>query len=342
MDGEFLSAQRYDGGHINETYVASYRLNGSVRRFVHQRINTAVFTDARALSGNIARVTGHLREKLYARNVPGVERRVLRVVPTRAGEEMLITDGGEHWRTYEFIEETVTRLNVETSSQAYAAAHAFGEFADLLADLSPQLLAETISGFHDTGARLERLHDAVRRDSQGRVRECRADIERAHENAALAKALPRIAADEHLALRAVHNDAKISNVLFDAAEGHAICVIDLDTVMPGLLLYDAGELVRTACTRAAEDEPQPENVTVEPDFLDAVLAGFASGARTARAERRAFVTAGRVLAYENGVRFLTDHLDGDRYFRVHRPGHNLQRARVQFALVCALEVYEEL
>lgn len=337
-----MSAQRYDGGHINDTYFAAYRLNGSVRRYVHQRINTRVFQNAHALVHNVARVTRHMRQKLEAQGAPDIDRRVLQLIPTRDGEDMLLTEQGEHWRTYAFVERTVARSRVESPADAYAAARAFGEFAALLADLPESELEETIPGFHDTPSRFAQLTAAVAADVCNRAAGARGEIAQAQTLAPLAPALLEFAKRERLPLRATHNDTKITNVLFDEETGDAVCVVDLDTVMPGLTLYDAGELIRTASTRASEDERDPGKITIDLDLLDAVLTGFARGANgvLSEPERSAFVTAGMVLAYENGLRFLTDHLQGDAYFRVHRPEQNLDRARAQLALARALDRYD--
>ncbi len=313
-----------------------------MRRYVHQRINTRVFQDAHAVSHNVACVTSHMRSKLESMGVPDIERRVLRLVPTRDGHHVLRTEEGEHWRTYTFIERTVSRVRAESSRDAYEAARAFGHFAALLCDLPPGTLRETIPNFHNTPTRLQRLLRAIEADACGRVDACRDEITMAIDLQGLATALLDLADHEDLTLVPTHNDTKITNVLFDDVTGEAVCIVDLDTVMPGLVLYDVGELVRTACTRAREDEPDPKAVAVDTALLDAVLRGFREGAGSlvSDAEVAAFVLAGRVLAFENGVRFLTDHLEGDTYFRVHRPNHNLDRARAQLTLARKLEKYE--
>ena len=313
-----------------------------MRRYVFQRLNTAVFKDPGAVSHNIARVTSHVRTKLQASGADDLGRRVLQLVPTREGEQALQTPQGEHWRVFHFVEKTFSRLSVNDSAEAYAAARAFGEFSAMLGDLDPDGLQETIPAFHDTPARFRRLREALATDAAGRAASASAEIALAFQLQDLAPALGELAKRESLPLRVTHNDTKISNVLFDECSREAVCIVDLDTVMPGLVLYDAGELVRTACTRAAEDEPDPDRVVVEPELLSAVVRGFSEGAGpvVSRAEREAFVLAGRVLAFENGIRFLTDYLSGDAYFRVSRSTHNLDRARAQLTLAARLEKYE--
>jgi hypothetical protein len=343
LQGQFISAERYDGGHINDTYFATYREDGVVRRYVHQRINTRVFPNAVEVNENIARVTRHIREKFQACGEADIERRVLQLVPTVDGADLHVSDEGEYWRTYTFVERTVPRMRVQNRTDAFAAARAFGEFSAALADLPAESLHETIRAFHDTPARLQALERAIEKDVCNRAATAKDEIAAALRLRHLAPALFDVAKAAKLPLRPTHNDSKITNVLFDERSGEAVCIVDLDTVMPGLTLYDVGELVRTASTLAAEDEPDPQKVAIDADLFEAVASGFLNGAGglCTREERDAFVTAGKVLAFENGIRFLADHLNGDTYFRVHRPNHNLDRARAQFAIVASLEKQEE-
>lgn len=342
LDGTYVGCERYHGGHINDTYFATYAAPDGLRRYVHQRINVTVFRDPLALTENISAVTRHLREKLMAYGAGDIDRRVLRLLPTREGADMLVTAHGDYWRTYPYIERTASYGIARGPKDAYSAARAFGEFAALLADFPAHTLHEILPRFHDTSARFQALIAALERDERNRAAQAKSEIASALRLEPLCTALQDVAAAAHLPLRATHNDTKITNVLFDESSGEAICILDLDTLMPGLTLYDVGELVRTASTRAAEDEPDPGKVHVDPELFQAVASGFIAGAggMLAEAERDAFVTAGKVLAFENGIRFLTDHLNGDVYFRVHREGQNLDRARAQFAVVDSLERQE--
>ncbi len=280
LDGEFVEAQRYDGGHINETLFAAYRGNGGVRRYVHQRINTRVFADAHALTHNIAFVTRHMRATLQARGVTDIERRVLQVIPTAHGGDLLVTPQGYHWRTYAFIERTVPRPRVETPGDALWATKAFGEFTEVIANLPVSELHDTIPGFHDTPARLRALRAAVENDDGSRANDAAAEIAQAFSFGYLAPALLDLAQRHAIPLRATHNDTKITNVLFDAGSGDAVCVVDLDTVMPGLTLFDVGELIRTACTHAAEDETDVSRVVAEPGSSKPSLTDFLPAAAT--------------------------------------------------------------
>ncbi|HZZ64481.1 MAG TPA: aminoglycoside phosphotransferase family protein [Candidatus Baltobacteraceae bacterium] len=343
IDGDIVAAERYTGGHINDTYFVSYRCGAHIYRYVHQRINTTVFCNPYGLSENVACVTAHIQRKLLAGGVPDAERRVLQLVPARDGSYVLHTDNGEYWRTYRYVEGTTARLRVNCAQDAYEAARGFGQFAAHLADLPPGMLQETISGFHDTPARFRALLAAIDSDACNRARQAKPEIAAAIQFEPLSGALLNFARTHDVPVRAAHNDTKITNVLFDQETGQALCIVDLDTVMPGLLLYDVGELIRTSATTAAEDEPDPGKVSVDPELFEAVAAGFLCGSQSlcSAAERSAFVMAGKVLAFENGIRFLTDYLEGDRYFRVHRSGHNLDRARAQFSVAASLESQEE-
>jgi Ser/Thr protein kinase RdoA (MazF antagonist) len=343
LEGAYVGCERYHGGHINDTYFATYAAGGATRRYVHQRINVSIFRDPHALTENISAVTRHVREKFLALGVPDLERRVLRLLPTRDGSELLVTEHGDYWRTYPFIENTVCYGTAPTPADAFSAARAFGEFAALLADFPASELHETLPNFHDTPARFAALVHAIESDSSNRAACARDEIATALRLQPLCTALQEVASTANLPLRATHNDTKITNVLFDRDTGEAICILDLDTIMPGLTLYDVGELVRTASTRAAEDEPDASKVRVDPELFEAVANGFiaGAGAMLTTAERNAFTTAGKVLAFENGIRFLADYLNGDVYFRVHRDTQNLDRARAQFAVADSLARQED-
>jgi hypothetical protein len=343
IDGDYIASERYYGGHINQTYFATYATALGERRYVHQRINTAVFSNPYALTENISAVTRHVHAKLVARGVTQLDRRVLRLVPTREGSEMLVAGEGEYWRTYPYVDASVCYGRVRNAPDAFAAARAFGEFAALLADFPAATLHDTLPRFHDTPARFEALVSAIERDACNRAEVARDEISAALALESLAGALEDVAAGAELPRRVTHNDAKITNVLFDEASGEAICVLDLDTLMPGLALYDVGELVRTAGTRVAEDERDASKVRIDPALFAAIANGYLAGAGdiVSKPERAAFVTAGKVMAFENGIRFLADFLNGDVYYQIRHAYHNLDRARNQFAVVRSLSEQEE-
>lgn len=250
---------------------------------------------------------------------------------------------GSWWRTYAFINDVATYGYLDSPERAYQGARAFGAFIGALSDLSGPPLNETIRSFHDTQARFAALDDALARDPLRRARDARAEIAYCMKNASLANALDQLKSAGIATECVTHNDTKINNVLFDDASGEGICVVDLDTVMPGLAPYDFGEIIRTATLPVAEDERDLSLVEVSLPMFQAVTRGFIDGSAKllSRREIEYAVVAGRVMAFENGLRFLTDHLVGDTYFRIGRAAQNLDRARTQFAFERSLECHEE-
>lgn len=341
--GEFVSAVRLLNGHINETYVATYRAEDGESRFVHQKINDRIFTNVPALMENIGRVTSHIRDKLARRGANDVSRRVLTLVPAvlggNSGPDVVRAADGSWWRTYRFIENARTHDVVDSPHRARSAARAFGRFISDLADMDGPRLHETIPNFHATRTRFVQFREAVDADSLDRARDATEEIKFCLENEALADRLEALR-DSGIARECVtHNDAKLNNIMVDDATGEAICVIDLDTVMPGLALHDFGDMVRTAAMPAAEDETDLSLVEVDVAMFEALVQGFTQGAGglLSREEPEHFVSAGQVMTFECGLRFLADYLQGDAYFRTSRPKQNLDRARTQFALVRSLE-----
>jgi hypothetical protein len=333
---------RYGSGHIHDTFVARSEGAGAVSRCVVQRINATVFPDPEALARNLDAVTRHLANALRARGVADAERRHLRVLLAPDGRALHRDAEGRWWRAFPFLEDTRSYDVPQSPGQAREAARAFGGFVADLADLAPGSLVETIPAFHDLRKRLAALDAAASRDAAGRLGEV------AGERTAATGAAERILAGadpDALPRRVVHNDCKLNNLLFDAASDEALCVVDLDTVMAGSALFDFGELVRTAACPAAEDERDLARVRFDLALFGPLAEGFVAGARGALGadEVRALADAGPRMALENAVRFLTDHLDGDRYFRVARPGHNLDRARAQLRLVsCMMEAEDAM
>ncbi len=334
--GEFASAERWGSGHIQESYCVACREGSVRRRYLVQRVNRAVFHDVPALMENIRRVTEHVSQRVQGQ--PDAERRVLRLVATQDGWLWHEGPDGACWRAYRMIERARSYEAVESPEQAFAAARAFGEFQAQLADLPPPRLAETIPDFHNTPKRLAALEQAIRDNVAGRVTDAQAEIEFALARRGLAGVLVAAGLPE----RIVHNDTKLNNVLFDEVSGGALCVIDLDTVMPGLAPCDFGDLVRTATCSAAEDERDLKKVAMQMPLFEALLHGYvsAAGGFLTAAEKPLLSAAGKVITYEQGIRFLTDHLAGDRYYRVERDGHNLDRCRTQFALLASMEKQE--
>jgi hypothetical protein len=332
LPGRFGAAVRHGSGHIHETFVARYDGADGSRRYVHQRLNTRIFRDPERLMSNIERVTCHLRGRLAERGVADPERRVLRLLPAHDGRLFHVDPEGHYWRTTPYLEGTCSVDAVESPAQAREAARAFGEFAALLDDLGPPPLADTIPHFHDLERRFAALEAVLRNDPCGRAAQVAAHAEALRgQHAALTGHLAEVGA---LPRRVVHNDCKINNLLLDATSGEGLCVVDLDTVMQGNLLCDFGELVRTGTCRAPEDERDLGRIDFDLELFGSLVHGYLAGIGEAvdAAERRALPLAGPLLTLENAVRFLTDHVQGDTYFRIQRSGHNLDRARAQRTL----------
>jgi aminoglycoside phosphotransferase (APT) family kinase protein len=339
IPGEFLTGAPYGSGHINDTYAVHYRQAGAVVRYIFQRINPRVFRDIPAMMHNIDRVLAHQNAALRARGVEDASRRALTLIPAVTGGPLATDEAGGQWRVYLFIEGAVTHDLIQSPTQAGAASRAFGEFLALLGDLDGPRLHETIPAFHHTPSRLQRLQEAIAADVCGRAAEVGPEIAFALARTEFAHTLDRLHRAGDLPERVTHNDTKLNNVMLDAHTGEGLCVIDLDTVMPGFAVNDFGDLGRTAANAALEDETDLARVTVRLDVYDALVEGFLAGARpmlTAR-EIDLLPLGVRLMTYENGVRFLTDHLQGDTYYKIHRSGHNLDRCRNQFKLVAELE-----
>ena len=306
-------------------------------RIILQRINTAIFKDPVSVMENIERVTNHLRSRLPR----GVEasRRVLQLVSTRTGARWQVDAEGAYWRAYNFIEGASTFDAVGSARQAFEAARAFGEFQRELSDLPAPRLHESIAGFHDTARRFSAFEQAVRVDAAARCGAAQDEIAFAMSRKGLAQALLSAGLPE----RVTHNDTKLNNVLLDDVTGEGICVIDLDTVMPGLAAFDFGDMVRTMTCPAAEDETDLSRVAMDFELFEAVLRGYLEGAGSflTEAERAWLIAGAKVIVFEQGIRFLADFLSGDTYYKVGRPDQNLDRSRTQFKLLESIEQQED-
>lgn len=341
--GDFLAAEPYGSGHINDTYAARYDQGGVEVRYIHQRINHAIFTDPPGLMENIRRVTAHQRRKLEAAGAKEISRRALTLVPSRDGGHWHRDGDGNFWRTYVFIERARTYDQIENTRQAYEAAKAFGAFQAQLADLPGGRLAETIPDFHNTRKRFDVLQAAVAADPHNRAAGVADLIAFANAGETMVDALIRLQQAGRIPERITHNDTKLNNVMIDGATTEGICVIDLDTVMPGLSLYDFGDMVRTATRPTVEDERDLAKVVSRLDMFEALARGFlaSAGAMLNVDEKANLAFSGRLISFEIGLRFLTDYLQGDVYFKTHRPGQNVDRCRVQFKMVQSIAEQED-
>ena len=337
--GDLFRAEPLRSGHINDSYALWFRApDGELRRYLLQRINRRVFHAPEQLMENIEAITAHLRSQvLTAGGDP--DREALTLVRTGDGGILYRTPGGDCWRAALFIEGARTYEIAASLDQVYSAGRAFGKFQRMVSDFPADRLHETIPDFHHTPKRFAALRHAVRRDPLNRARYARAEIEFAEQRADGASVLLDLQQAGALPRRVTHNDTKLNNVLIDDATGQGICVIDLDTVMPGLSLYDLGDAVRSAANTATEDEPDLSRVAIDLDIYERLVAGYldAAGGLLTPLEIDLLPFAARLMTLECGIRFLADHLDGDLYFRVGRPDHNLDRCRTQFKLVRDME-----
>ena len=331
LAGELVAVEHFAGGHIN----GSWRLTtAGGRRYLLQRINERVFPEPRKVMENVVRVTDHLAASLVREDVPDAARRSLTLVRTQEGDAWYVDADGGTWRLFDFIEATTSVQRATEAGEAYEAARAFGQFQRRLADFQGPRLHETIPGFHDTPRRLAALERAVKADAAGRLSRVRPEVEALRARRALAEVLLGPHRRGEMPERIVHNDAKIANVLFDAATGEARCVVDLDTVMPGLALYDFGDMARSMAGSAEEDGTGGP-VTVLEDQFEALGRGYLDvmGGPLTPTERTLLVDAACLITYEQAMRYLTDYLQGDRYYRIASPDQNLDRTRAQLALL---------
>jgi Ser/Thr protein kinase RdoA (MazF antagonist) len=338
IDGAFVSGGPYGMGHINDTYAAVYRQQGGTARFILQRINHRVFKNPEGLMANIVAVTNHLCRKIEAAGGDTL-RETLTLIPCRDGRSFLRTASGEYWRVYVFIEGARTYEAVEHLDHVRSAGRAFGRFQQLLSDFPAEELSETIPGFHQTAKRLEALVKAVDEDVENRAHSAGPEIEFVMHRGEIAAALVDMLALGRLRERITHNDTKFNNVMIDDETGEGVCVIDLDTVMPGLSLYDFGDSIRSLSNTGAEDERDLSRVNLDLKVFEAYTRGYLEATRSflASEELERLPLAAVIMTLECGMRFLTDYLQGDTYFKTDRPGQNLDRCRTQFKLVQGME-----
>ncbi|MFZ1938252.1 MAG: aminoglycoside phosphotransferase family protein [Terracidiphilus sp.] len=337
FQGEVSAFAPHGNGHINDTYLVTCHRDAAPVRYILQHINRYVFRDPATVMQNIERVTAHLAAQ--GSGDPDGSRRTLTLVPANDRRAWYVDSDGETWRAYHFINGARSYDTAESTQLAFQAARSFGRFQQQLASMPPPRLHETIPDFHHTPRRFAALLQAIDADSCNRSAQAKPEIEFALAHQSITGVL--LAA--HLPERITHNDTKLNNVLFDDATGEGICVIDLDTVMPGLALYDFGDMVRTTTSPAAEDEPDTSKVRMQFPMFEALVRGYLStaGEFLSEAEKKLLAFSGELITFEVGIRFLADYLAGDTYFKVHRAGHNLDRCRTQFKLVESIERQEE-
>ncbi|MCB9876593.1 MAG: phosphotransferase [Planctomycetes bacterium] len=341
LDGELLEIKPLQRGHIHDTFVSTWRQDGKDRRYLHQRMNDKVFHDIPAVMHNIETVSKHLRRKMAGKKtLDGFK--VLDLVSTREKRSYLVADSGQ-WRTYSFIENTQSHDHCKNPEQAFEAARAFGWFTSQLADLDASHLRETLPRFFSTPYRLQQFEDALAEDPLDRAGSCMTEIRFAQTRRETAFVIDDLLKKGEIPVRTVHGDTKLNNVLFCNETGRAKCIVDLDTCMPGYSLYDFGDLVRFTAATSDEDERDLGKVGTDLTLYRALVDGYLDGTRGTLSSKEIELMpfAARLVTYTIGLRFLADHLAGDVYFKVHREGHNLDRARVQFRMVELMEQQAE-
>lgn len=329
--------ESYGNGHINDTYCTE------TPKYILQRINTNVFTNPDELMENIDNVTAFLRKKIIAAG-GNPDRETLTVIKTVDGKNCYKQDSNHVFRVYKFITDTKTIEDNKSMKDLYNAGKGFGRFQKMLSDFPVELLHETIADFHNTPKRVEALKGAIEEDRAGRAASVKAEIEFALENAEFADVVVKGIENGKIPVRVTHNDTKINNILFDEESGEAVCVIDLDTVMPGSMLYDFGDALRMGASTAAEDEVNLDIVHFDDEAFQCFADGYLREMKDNLTETEIALLpfSSKLLTYECGIRFLTDYLNGDTYFKIHREHHNLDRARNQFKLVAEINEKEDL
>ena len=337
--GKYVGFRPIVDGHINDTYVVEYKLNNSKAvHYLLQRINTQIFTNPDELMENVVNVTQHLRQCIAARN-GDVNRETLTVCKTKEGQNYYRDSRGDCWRMYNFVYGTYS-LNVISSPEVFKnAAISFGEFQKDLADFPVEKLYETIPNFHNTVSRFRDFVDAVCKNNAGRKELCQPEIDFIFERGKDCMTLVNLIDKGEIPLRVTHNDTKLNNILFDDNTNKGLCIVDLDTVMPGLSLYDFGDSIRFGASTAAEDEPNLDKVGFSLELFKAYVEGYLESAGKALTENeiKYLPFSAKLLTLECGMRFLGDFLNGDIYFKVDYPEHNLIRARTQLKLVKEME-----
>lgn len=342
IPGAFIKAERFGSGLINDTYLCEFDSGGETRNYILQRINTTVFRCPEQVMRNVEIVTAHIINRLRADGVVDPRAVTPALISTRSGQSFLLDGQGAYWRLFPFIDSGVVYDTVQNRGHAYEAGRGIGRFQSLLSDLSPSVLFDTLPGFHYTPKYLAAYDDSVNEDAAGRVAGIGPEMEFVFRRRPLASILTDLITANELPLRVVHNDPKVNNIMLDKTTGEALCMIDLDTVKPGIIHFDFGDCVRSAANPAGEDARDPGTVAIDMMLFEAIAEGYLR-------EARAFLTATeiamlplsvKVITFELGLRFLADYLRGDPYFKIQYPTHNLHRARVQFRLLESIEANE--
>ena len=337
-EGKVTEIYPYGNGHINDTFLLELQTEAGREKRILQRINKHVFPKPEEVMENIMNVTTYLNKKI-CENGGDPWRETLNVVPALDGKVYYQDGEGDFWRSYLFITDAACYDKVETPRDFYESAYSFGRFQNLLADYPAETLHETIAKFHDTRARFAAFKKAVEEDTAGRASEVQAEIQFVLDHEDVANCFSELLDKGELPLRVTHNDTKLNNIMIDNETRKGICVIDLDTVMPGLAMNDFGDSIRFGASTAAEDEKDLTKVSCDMGLFEIYTKGFLEGCggKLTKREIELLPMGAKTMTYECGMSFLTDYLQGDIYFKIHRPEHNLDRCRTQFKLVADME-----
>ncbi len=345
FEGEFINAVPYGFGHINDTYLGNFKIDAQKQhRYIIQRINHNVFKDPVGVMHNLEHVTQHLQEKIRCQGGDPL-RETINLIPTIDGSSYYRDDDGNYWRGEIFIKNAQTYQIPKDPAHYYNAAWAFGRFSSLLVDFPVNDLAITIPDFHHTPKRFDSFIKALENDPKNRAQQVRPEIQFLFDREAETTVLVSLSESKKIPYRVTHNDTKFENVMIDDQTGQGICVIDLDTVMPGWIDFDFGDAVRSGSNPAAEDEVDLDKVCFNLEIFDHLAHGFLDAARDmlTPVEVQNLAFAARLITLEQALRFLTDHLLGDVYYRIHSPSHNLDRCRTQIKLIQDMEaVFDQM
>ena len=338
IPGVFSGFKIQSNGNINKTYLIYFENDGKTDKYTLQSINTFVFNKPYELMQNIASVTNHIHSKLIQKGLDP-QRRVLSFMPSADGNYCCEDENGTFWRLYHYIDNVYTLNTIRDSSVFEACGKAFGEFQNLLSDFDGKKLFETIENFHNTAARLDQLQEAIKEDAAGRVKSLSDEINFVMARKDDAHLLVDSINENKLPIRVTHNDTKLNNILFDNETNEGICIIDLDTVMPGLSLYDFGDSIRYGANKVVEDDPDISKVGIDLTLYESFTKGYLAscGDSLTDLEKDLLPFSVKLMALELGIRFLTDYINGDKYFKINNPLHNLNRCHNQLALVKDIE-----
>lgn len=338
ISGELMSCREFGNGNINDTFILEFSENGEIKKYTLQSINTDVFKKPFELMSNVTGVTNHIKK--YYRDL-GIDpsRRTLNFLPCDDGEYCFCDSNGNHWRIYEFVDDAYTCETVDSTEVFCEAGKSFGEFQNILSTYDVSTLFDTIPDFHNTAKRFESFKKAVEENRSGRLQNVKSEVQFVLDRESDTHVLTDLIEKGEIPIRVTHNDTKLNNILFDEETNKGICVIDLDTVMTGLSLYDFGDSIRSGANKTAEDDPNTDNVGIDLNLYEAFTKGFLSSAGKAltETEKKYLPFSAKLLTLECGMRFLTDYLNGDTYFKTNYPEHNSDRTRNQFKLVKDIE-----